>query len=392
MSLYRIQIRPLTAFGSPLLGDMLFGQMCCSIAEQHGGDRLSDLLRGYKERKPFCVISDAFPSGYLPLPSLPSFYWKLPGDMQSQEMDGQIGKSGQESEYVAIRKELKKRVWIPLSELCGNSNPKEWRNLAKTDKDLFNSLSLDEAPSRSSSCDDNDRKFMECSRQQSGGSQNPRKGQKLVRSVSTYDMAVHNTIRRTMDTTGEDQFAPYAMTNLWYRKEQILDLYVVLDQSTHGFGLSELYDALDHVGKSGFGRDATAGLGKFEIVATKKVFTEGKPLGVGDSFGELVKPSTTRLTLASSVLLDQPGIISNRTYYRTRTHFGRHGSWRAIQGTPFKHPLILACQGAVVMFDQKQSDLVVGNGVGNVSRQHPEAVHQGFSPVVAIPDIDLDMK
>lgn len=92
---YLIRITPRSAFGSKLMGDTLFGQLCWAVRNRHGEGRLGDLLKGYTEGRPFAVVSDAFPTGYLPRPSLPTPYFDPPeGD----------------------RKAVKKRAWVPVEK------------------------------------------------------------------------------------------------------------------------------------------------------------------------------------------------------------------------------------------------------------------------------------
>ena len=70
MQALRLTLIPQTAFGTPLVGDTLFGHLCWNIAEAYGVARLRDLLDGYTAGAPFLIASDAFPAGYLPLPTL----------------------------------------------------------------------------------------------------------------------------------------------------------------------------------------------------------------------------------------------------------------------------------------------------------------------------------
>lgn len=95
MTAYRLRLTPRSAFGSPLMGDTLFGQLCWAIRNRHGEHRLTELLEGYTAGLPFAVVSDAFPADHLPRPTLPSHCFDLPaGD----------------------RKAVKKRAWLPVEK------------------------------------------------------------------------------------------------------------------------------------------------------------------------------------------------------------------------------------------------------------------------------------
>ena len=73
MNALRITLKPLTALGTPLAGDTLFGQLCWALLMRHGEAALDDLLYGYTEGHPFAVVSDAFAQGMLPRPTVPDF-------------------------------------------------------------------------------------------------------------------------------------------------------------------------------------------------------------------------------------------------------------------------------------------------------------------------------
>ncbi len=47
MDMITLRIRPLSPFGTPPLGDTLFGQLCWAIRHQSGEARLRELLDGY---------------------------------------------------------------------------------------------------------------------------------------------------------------------------------------------------------------------------------------------------------------------------------------------------------------------------------------------------------
>jgi CRISPR-associated protein Csm4 len=98
MRCYRATLAPCSAFGTPLKGDTLFGQLCWALRNRHGEDQLTEWLDGYCEGRPFAVLSDAFPAGHLPRPQLPGHWFKpvAGGD----------------------RKAAKKRLWMPLERFA----------------------------------------------------------------------------------------------------------------------------------------------------------------------------------------------------------------------------------------------------------------------------------
>ena len=308
MNSYRFKLHPKTAFGSPLLGETLFGSLCWGVVHAFGEERLNKLLDDYTEGRPFCVISDAFPSGFVPLPTLPQCYWK------ASDADD--------------RKYLKKKAWLSVDNL--DEPVIDWRNLAKTDTELL---------------------------ENSG-------------ALKVEAQTSHNTINRATQTTGEGMFAPYEQRQIWLNPKIDLDVYVVLDEER--FLLEELTLILHSIGLTGFGKDASIGLGKYEIAGNPETIHLGKA------------SSCTALTLASSFLGQIKTLVAEETFYRVKTHFGRHGAEFAIGGLPFKKPILLAQAGALLTLKEECSSKFLGEGLTGISNQCSKAVHQGYSPVIYI--------
>jgi CRISPR-associated protein Csm4 len=72
-----------------------------------------------------------------------------------------------------------------------------------------------------------------------------------------------NTINRYTGTTGEGQFAPRQVDRSFFSAKARIDVYAVIDERLSADTLRQL---LADVGNHGFGRDATTGLGKFEVM------------------------------------------------------------------------------------------------------------------------------
>lgn len=311
MQTYRFTLRPLSAFGTPLAGDTLFGQLCWTLRHQLGNARLNELLRGYVNGQPFAVVSDALPAGHLPLPTVPAVAWQVAAATKLSD-----------------RKVLKKKRWLPVAAL--DTPFPLWQSHAASD--------LEVAP-------------------------------------QTERAQAHNTINRQTGTTGEGAFAPYAMPQIWFHPAMRFDLYVVLDEAR--LSLAELQAALDAISQVGFGRDASIGLGKFELApdATPTAW----PAATG---------ANSYLTLGPCAPQGQ-GFCPVRSTYQVATRFGRHGDAAVQYGQPFKRPVLLAKAGAVFWPEVLLADHgFIGQGLGGaanpVSRVMPETVQQGYAPVIAI--------
>ena len=301
-------LRPLTAFGTPLAGDTLFGQLCWTLRHQQGHARLQALLEGYCTSRPFAVVSDAMPSGHVPLPALPSSAW--------------------DSSVNFDRKALKKRRWLAVGDLA--LPLPQWQSVARTDAEL--------AP-------------------------------------VTERAQPHNTINRQTGTTGTGPFAPYSMSQRWYTTGTRLDVHVAFDDSR--LSEDELGAALAYIGATGFGRDASIGLGKFELVAAAKPVQWYRPAG-----------ANRYLTLGPCAPQGL-GFCPVRSSWQVLTRFGRHGDAAVQGGSPFKKPLLLAQAGAVFRNETLDPALsFIGQGLGGerepISASMPQTVHQGYAPVIPI--------
>jgi CRISPR-associated protein Csm4 len=204
MNAYRITLTVQSAFATTLKGDTLFGQLCWAIRNRFGEARLTELLAGYTDNKPFAVVSDAFPQGYFPLPKLPGCYYQTLGN--------------------ADRKTIKKLSWLPEEAL---------------QQPLVQWL------------------------QESVGA-TPTSGLKTT-SLSEKRPQPHNTINRQTNTTGEVGFAPYNIEQEWFVPGLRWDLYLVLD--TVHLSIEDCQQCLVDIGDFGFGKDASIGMGKFAVEA-----------------------------------------------------------------------------------------------------------------------------
>jgi CRISPR-associated protein Csm4 len=315
METLKVCITPLSPFGTLPKGDTLFGHLCWAVRNRLGEERLKGLLEGYTTGRPFAVVSDALPAGFLPRPALPSLMFTALADSD--------------------RKEAKRRAWMPAEKF--GKPVTEWLTHCKKPGDVF------------------------------GGSP-------LSRPQP------HNSISRESGTTGE-RFSPYSMTQHWYghrdEKRQVpiesrLDIYAVLDDAR--LNTEEVSKLLDDIGTSGFGRDASIGLGKFSIHSTEAICLPEQ------------EGSSGWLTLAPCAPQGQ-GFDPDRCFYQVFTRFGRHGDAAAITGKPFKTPVLLAQTGAVLTPRRYEARSFIGSGLGgdgSLSQAIPATVHQGYAPVVGI--------
>jgi CRISPR-associated protein Csm4 len=131
---------------------------------------------------------------------------------------------------------------------------------------------------------------------------------------------------------------------------------------------------ITNIGLVGYGRDASIGLGKFDI---EEVSSKPWPMQ---------KISQGYLTLAPCAPQGM-GFDPELSYYQPFTRFGRHGDVAAHRGHPFKSPILLADTGAILTpFSFKNTDYI-GQGLGgdgSISQDIPKTVHQGYAPILSL--------
>lgn len=305
MTLLRAILHLRSPFGTPLAGDTFFGQACHAARDALGEAALTDLLEGYTSGRPWLVVSDGFPHGYLPRPSVP-----VPPHADPSR-----------------RKEDKAKHWIPHAAAAQPLNT------------LLGTAVSDEAA------------FGE-------------------HSVPVQASAYHNTLNRLSGTTGTGEFAPYTQPQTHYAAGQRIDLWCVLDETRLPVeGLRQLFA---QIGSLGYGRDASIGLGKFDIESLQEV--------------SLPAPDHADAWWSLGPCAPQgQGFDGTRSSWRVLTRFGRHGGALALGASPFKNPVILAAAGAIFVPEKGFSPQhFVGSGLGQVSVAQPATVHQGYAPVVAV--------
>ncbi len=199
-------LTPKTAFATPLAGDTLFGQCCWAIRHILSAEKLTEVLTGYTDHKPFMVMSDAQPKGYLTRPSVPA-------ELLGFEQDAKQ------------RKSQKAKKWFPESVLTQPLN--EWAAAALTEQDMLAQQQLS--------------------------------GHYLINQAQD-----HNSLNRQTGTTGKGEgFAPFQRQTYWYHPDIQLSLIVELD--TARLTAEELTEALNWIGFNGYGKEASCGLGKFTV-------------------------------------------------------------------------------------------------------------------------------
>ncbi len=341
MKVYEITIKPLTGFGTSLKGDTIFGHFCWQIAydEKLSGKTLDVLLSSYHS-KPFAIFSSAYPRFSN---STKCFYAFKTPDLP---MDNLFALPDDKKEKIKKRKEYKAKRWMLLEKGKGFSSFKDLKFM--NDKDLLEKAKVN--------ISDETKKQMRRS--------------DAKNFVSAFSQS-HNKINRITNTTGEEGFAPFAVEQQVFYPGTELVLFVGIDETL--IKIEQIRIGLERIGSSGFGKDASTGLGRFELS--------------GESEIDLTKMGSNSPNACYTL---SPCVPERDTFaamfFTPFTRFGRHGDVFAKSSNPFKNPVIMADDGGV--FIPKNRDIFnkpyIGRAVTNISKTEPRTVMQGYSLYIPV--------
>ncbi|MFN3854222.1 MAG: type III-A CRISPR-associated RAMP protein Csm4 [Phreatobacter sp.] len=182
----------------------------------------------------------------------------------------------------------------------------------------------------------------------------------------------HNSINRLTGTTGAAAFAPFLSERMVVAPAgRDVTLRCLLDEER--LRRAQLLEMLSDIGRSGFGRDASTGLGRFCVTASAEA-----PVAVS---------APVLVTLAPAALHPQ-AVNIERSYWKPLVRFGRHGG-PASGGAVFKAPVLLAAAGASITVENPAAVQAgfIGRGLGGdgrLSKRIPGTVHQGYAPIVPV--------
>lgn len=321
MKTYSIVIRPESPFGTPLKGDTLFGHLCWQIVHDPAlmKGSFQEQVRRYPE-EPFAVISSAFP-------------WLGEGKFALKRPDAPLDTVADLSglaakDLIQQRKDLKKRVWV-VCECDGALQ--DFRSCR-----LMNDSELCELTGLDAKC--------------------------FVKSCEVS----HNSINRLTGTTGEG-FAPFSQEVAVHAPGGRLVIFAGIDETV--MNATALKTAFERIGICGFGRDASTGQGKFSVEDLREI----------DLGRYAAKSPNCLYTLSPSVP------VADRyrdALFAPFTRFGRHGDRLAVSGKPYKNPVIMADEGALLFprdMDEALKKPWVGKAITGLSKILPETVAQGYS-------------
>lgn len=342
MKTYEIIINPISGFGTPLKGDTIFGQFCWHIIyNQHlMGKSLDDLLSDY-QTKPFAVFSSAYPRFGVG----DSCYYALKRPDLPMEMVFTL--SDDKKQNIEKRKELKSKRWMILQKDKKISSLKKLKY--STDNKLF---------------EDDIKAYLS---EKTGMEVKGISSKSFITAISQS----HNKINRFTSTTGAEGFAPFAVEQHVFFPGTELALFVGIDDAI--INISQIKEGLEMMGKCGFGKDASTGLGRFDVLGATEI--------------DLTKMGSDSPNACYTIAPCVPERnIFSEMFFTPFTRFGRHGDIFAKSANPFKNPIIMADEGGI--FKPKDNEVFhkpyVGSAVTNISKMEPKSVAQGYSLYIPV--------
>lgn len=336
MKIYRLTIEPLSAFGSPLQSDTIFGHLMWALyytARQDGDKNLQTFLNRYRAGSPPLLVSAGFPEGRLPLPILETPLPELEEKGANRLVDHLIHRKMRERRYLSLS------YWQTLAQNLSSEV------LQKVLKSAW--IFAQEAQNQSALPP-----FQT-------GAQTPSVDGPLYDDYQKGQMA-HAVSRSSINRlTGRTKTGPFINQETVYSPQYRFDIWHKLADEDL---LPQVRAWWQWIERNGFGRRKSAGAGAFRIV---------RPLEVADDLWPTVENPNGFVSLSAWVPTpDDPSKVS----YRPRIKRGKLGEQFALP-TPWKKPLLMLEPGAV-------AQLPVGDKLKPYYGQLVENMHETKAGIV----------
>jgi len=298
MKTYKLTIRPLTSFRTPLQSDTIFGHLVWALRYTEGESALVDFLDRYRVGEPPLIVSAGFPEGTLPVPMLSSVL-EAPQDEESE------GSSSLADQVVGamLHKALEDDRYLPLPQ---------WRKLAQNVSAQSLIEQLDSAWARLRELKKEERKHP------------------VTRTA--VDRITGSAREGRLFVSDETFYIPGRKFDIWHKLEE-----------SDGELLGRLADWWRWVERNGFGKRKSIGHGAFRIVGR----------GLVEVSAELPHVESPNGFVTLSAWVPRRGDPTDVTY-RTRVKRGKLAEALALP-SPWKKPLLMLEPGAVARLRGEQS-------------------------------------
>jgi CRISPR-associated protein Csm4 len=330
MKTYKLTLRPLTSFRTPLQSDTIFGHLAWALRYTGGEQALVTFLDRYRHGDPPVLVSAGFPSGTLPAPVLGS-------GRQKEKGDGEGEKPGLADRVVEgmLQSALEDDGYLPVEqwqEIVGNLSVETLRSARRKAGEQLRQL---------------------------------RKTRRLYpvtrTAVSRITGSAHEGRLFVADETfygPEEPGMPQPMFDVWHK----------LDDGDPTL-LEQVNDWWRWVERNGFGRRKSAGHGAFRIVGDE---------GLVEAGPELPQVANPNGFVTLSAWVPRSGDPTDAAY-RTRVKRGKLAEGLALP-SPWKKPLLMLEPGAVARLERGQSvSEWYGGLIENVHWTEENIVQYGYA-------------
>lgn len=283
MRIYKLTIRPLTSFLTPLQSDTIFGHLLWALRYTEGEDALVAFLNRYRDGEPPLLVSAGFPEDTLPVPVLQHETEEKKGGLANAVVGGMLRKALEDDRY------------LPLSQWRGLAQDLSARRL----KDLHA---------------DAQKRLQEL------------KGEEQEHPVT------RTAVDRITGSAREGRL--FVAEETFYGPGRTFDVWHKLDDD-NGELLGRVMEWWRWVECNGFGRRKSAGHGAFRI----------EDEGLVEANGELPQVENPNGFVTLSAWVPRRGDPTKVTY-RTRIKRGKLAEALALP-SPWKKPLLMLEPGAV---------------------------------------------
>ena len=286
MKTYKLTIRPLTSFRTPLQSDTIFGHLMWALRYIEGEDALVQFLARYRDGDPPLLVSAGFPEGTLPVPVL-----------RPEPKDPEEKKHNPANEVVGamLHKALEDDHYLPLPQwhqLAQNVSARTLKGLLNTARARLRELKKEE------------------------------RVYPITRTA--VDRITGSAREGRLFVADETFYGPGRKFEIWHKLDE---------------GGDELLERLTRwwrwIQRNGFGRRKSAGHGAFRI--------EGEGLvEAGAELPQVANPNGFVTLSAWVPKTDDPANVT----YRTRVKRGKLAEVLALP-SPWKKPLLMLEPGAM---------------------------------------------
>lgn len=300
MKIYKFIIKLNSNFITPFKGDTLWGSILWNLNFLNGNN-ITEHLKVYLQ-KPFLIVSSAFPCikkdnewiFFLKKPSIPISF--LNENIDAKE-----------------RKKIKSKNWFTFK----NENEIYLKSL----EDLLDDLEVIE-------------KY---------------KIKTFLNKIFYKTKEYHNSIHRITNSTLPEEilpgFSPYEEVIYSLPEDIYLYFYIAIREDISDKIFDTIRKAIEIVGEFGFGKKASSGKGKFQII-------ECNPI-------QITKSSKQYYALSPFLFKEEElGFIAN-CYYESFTRYGKYH----FSSQFLKKPVLLMDEGSVIFLKESEKRLFLGTGI-----------------------------